>query len=140
MELYSILQALNLIENGQVKTVTQKGKPTPAPKIFPEHCHIQWNQVPDQIVNLIRGLSPFPGAFTLLEDKRIKIYKAKAIDYNSQNDGLPGEILDIQRDVIVVAAKKGKVQILELQIEGKKRMKVDAFMRGYHLSAGTIFT
>jgi methionyl-tRNA formyltransferase len=135
----AILKALDLIENGKVKPSPQRGTPTPAPKILPQHCQIRWDQYPNQIINLIRGLSPSPGAFTLFKGKRIKIFKATIVNGDLKMYGKPGEILDVQKEGLVVAAKKGNVRILELQIEGKRRMKVDAFIRGYPISAGMAF-
>jgi methionyl-tRNA formyltransferase len=133
-----VLKAMNLIEKGNVKRFPQKGEPTPAPKILPEHSRIQWDQSPDQIVNFIRGLSPFPGAFTLIGGKRLKIVKAKVVDKDSQKHGLPGEIVEIRKEGFVVSAREGKLLITEIQIEGKRRMEVEAFLRGYVLTAGTV--
>jgi methionyl-tRNA formyltransferase len=133
-----VLKAIDLIEKGTVKRLPQKGEPTPAPKILPEHCRIQWDQSPDQIVNFIRGLSPFPGAFTLIGDKRLKILKAKVVDKDSQKHGLRGEIVEVRKEGFVVSAREGKLLITEIQIEGKRRMEVEAFLRGYSLTAGTV--
>jgi methionyl-tRNA formyltransferase len=134
----AVLKAMDLIEKGNVRRLPQKGEPSPAPKILPEHCRIQWDRSPDQIVNLIRGLSPFPGAFTQLADKRLKIFKAKVINENSQSFGLPGEISEIQKNGFVVSAKNGQVLVTEVQLEGKRRLEVSAFLRGYSITEGTV--
>jgi methionyl-tRNA formyltransferase len=134
----AVLRAIDLVEKGKVERMPQKGEPTPAPRILPEHCRIQWNRSPGQIVNLIRGLSPFPGAFTLMEGKRLKVIKARVVTEDSQRYGLPGEIIEIQKEGLVVSAKNGKILIMEIQLEGKRRMEVDAFLRGYSLAVGTV--
>ena len=134
----AVLKAMDLIEKGNVERFPQKGEPTSAPKILPEHCRIQWDQSPDQIVNLIRGLSPFPGAFTLIGEKRLKIFKAQIVTNNSHEHGLPGEIVGIQKEGFVVSVKNGSVLITEIQLAGKQRMEVEAFLRGYSLVAGTV--
>jgi methionyl-tRNA formyltransferase len=133
-----VLRALDLIEDKNVRRIPQQGVPTPAPRISPEHCRIRWDLSPEQIVNLIRGLSPFPGAFTLMGGARLKIFKAKAVKDNSESHGLAGEIIEIQKESFTVSAKNGKVQIMELQLEGKRRMEVRAFLRGYPLKLGTV--
>ena len=134
----AVLRAMDLVEKGKVERMPQKGVPTPAPMILPEHCRIQWDRSPDQIVNLIRGLSPFPGAFTLMEGKRLKIIKARVVNEDSQRYGRPGEIIEILKEGLVVSAKNGKIQIIEIQLEGKRRMEVDVFLRGYSLAVGTV--
>jgi methionyl-tRNA formyltransferase len=134
----AISEAVDLIASGNVRRIPQTGVYTSAPKILPEHCLIDWNQSPDQIVNLIRGLSPFPGAFTWMHGERLKIFKAKAVGNDSKKPGLPGEIVAIQKDGLFVSAKTGNVQILELQLEGKRRMDIGAFIRGYSFSKGLI--
>jgi methionyl-tRNA formyltransferase len=102
-----------------------------APKIFKEFCKIDWNQPVKTIYNLIRGLSPYPTAFTELNDKTIKIFKAR---YEEATPEIaPGEHVTDGKTFLKFAAKDGFISLLDLQYEGKKRMTVDEFLRGMRL-------
>jgi methionyl-tRNA formyltransferase len=127
-----------------VKTVTAIGEgnyteqPQPqsdelkhAPKIFKEHCLIDWNQSVHKIYNLIRGLSPYPTAFTKLNDKTLKVFKA---ELEEKEPGIsPGSFLSDGKTYLKFAAKDGFIKFTDLQYEGKKRMQVDEFLRGMRL-------
>ena len=134
-----LLRSLDLIELGKVKPVPQKGEPSLAPKILPKHCQINWKQPAEKIVNLIRGLSPSPGAFTFWEGKRLKIFSASIEKIDFDGTYQPGEVVQVSEEGIVVKAGKGRISIQELQIEGRRRMKVDAFLRGNVLYPGVVF-
>ena len=100
-----------------------------APKIFTETCKIDWNQPVDAVHNLVRGLSPFPGAFSFFQDKLLKIYRSEK-EYT--NLGVPPGTWETDgKTFLKCAAKDGYLLIKELQPEGKKKMPVDAFLRGY---------
>ena len=100
-----------------------------APKIFTETCRIDWNKPVEEIHNLIRGLSPFPAAFTLLDGKTLKIFRAKK---NTTAPLIPpGKYESDGKQFFRYAGKDGYIEIQELQLEGKKRMPVEAFLRGY---------
>lgn len=107
----------------------------PAPKIFKEFCQINWGQPSREIYNFIRGLSPYPVAYSFMEtsdeEKLLtKVYKA---DFEMTTHNLkPGKILTNGKNYIKVATKDGYIQILELQIPGKKRLSTDDFLRGFH--------
>ena len=100
-----------------------------APKIFTETCKIDWNKPVDDIHNLIRGLSPFPGAFTHLGDKILKIYKAEK--KLAQRNVPAGAFETDGKTYLRFAGSDGYVYVDEMQLEGKKRMKVQDFLRGY---------
>lgn len=103
-----------------------------APKIFTETCKIDWSKPTDDIYNLIRGLSPYPGAFTSLQNKTLKIYRAK------KEPGAvtaPGEWLTDHKTWLKFAAADGYIQVTELQLEGKKKMTVEEFLRGYRFTS-----
>lgn len=103
----------------------------PAPKIFKEDCKIDWNKSAEPVYNFIRGLSPHPAAFTLLEGKVFKIYKA-AIDNTSTNK--PAGLIDTDgKTYFRFACKDGWISIKECQLEGKKRMGVEEFLKGYRV-------
>jgi len=102
-----------------------------APKLFTETCKIDWNQSITAIHNLIRGLSPYPAAFTSLNDKNLKIYKARKEPHASPKS--PGSIETDNKTYLKFAAADGYIQVLELQLEGKKKMTVEEFLRGFRL-------
>jgi methionyl-tRNA formyltransferase len=122
-----------LKEKPQVKTEDQRIQDTPAlkhaPKIFTETCRIDWNQTLEAVHNLIRGLSPFPGAFTFLDQKMLKIYRGEKLS-NSTNVQ-PGKYQTDGKTYLRFACADGFFNIKELQLEGKKRMNVEDFLRGY---------
>lgn len=100
-----------------------------APKIFTETCVIDWNKPIAEIHNLIRGLSPYPGAFTDLEGKMFKIYKSRK--EISQHSSLPGSIQTDKKSYFKFACAGGYIHALDVQLEGKKRMLIEDFLRGY---------
>lgn len=99
-----------------------------APKIFTETCVIDWNKTAAEIYNLIRGLSPHPGAITKLNDKILKIYKSEKELSNANHQ--PGELITDNKKYVKFACSDGYIFVLEMQIEGKKRMLVEDFLRG----------
>lgn len=102
-----------------------------APKIFTETCKIDFSKTVDEVHNLIRGLSPFPGAFTTLHDKMLKIYRSKK-EITTQR--LPAEFVTDGKTFLKFACSDGYVHLLEIQLEGKKRMLIEDFLRGYRFS------
>jgi methionyl-tRNA formyltransferase len=100
-----------------------------APKLTTETARIQWTKTIDEVYNLIRGLSPYPGAFTTFNNKTIKIYKAKKEIVPTAI--APGEIETDKKTFLKFACNNGYIHITELQLEGKKRMNVEEFIRGY---------
>jgi len=103
-----------------------------APKIHTETCKIDWHKEAQGVYNLVRGLSPYPAAFTTLDGKLLKVYKAtaEAGDLNKT----PGEYETDGKSYLRFAAADGWVYIKELQLEGKKRMLVEDFLRGFRFA------
>lgn len=102
-----------------------------APKIFKEFCQIDWAQPAEKIYNLIRGLSPYPTAFTQLNDKTLKIFKAELED---KEPGIsPGGFLTDGKGYLKFAARDGFIKLTDVQYEGKKRMSIEEFLRGMRL-------
>lgn len=102
-----------------------------APKIFKDFCQIDWNQSTGLIHNLIRGLSPYPTAFTPLNDKTLKIFRA---EIEEKEPGIaPGGFLTDGKSFLKFAAKDGFLKLTDLQYEGKKRMTTEEFLRGMRL-------
>ena len=97
---------------------------------------IDWSQDAAQIERLIRGLNPWPSAYTRLGEKTLKIWQAKVLD--EEPDGAFGQVVEAGKDRFLVKTGKGVLQILSLQLEGKKRMDTEAFLRGNGVEAGTI--
>ena len=104
-----------------------------APKIFTETCTINWNNTAESIFNLIRGLSPFPGALTKLDDKIFKIFAAQKEICSHQIS--VGSVLTDNKTYLKFACADGYLHILDLQLEGKKRMQVADFLRGYTIKS-----
>jgi methionyl-tRNA formyltransferase len=104
-----------------------------APKIFTETCTINWNNDAESIFNLIRGLSPFPGALTKLDDKIFKIFAAQKEICSHQISA--GSVLTDNKTYLKFACADGYLYILDLQLEGKKRMQVADFLRGYTIKS-----
>ncbi len=129
-----LVQTIDGLLNGTIEETVQHHSPLTthplkhAPKIFTETCRINWDRPLNEIYNLIRGLSPFPGAFTLLGDKTLKIFRAKK-DITTPLIP-PGRYESNGKQLLRFAGRDGYIEILELQLEGKKRMPVDAFLRG----------
>jgi len=103
-----------------------------APKIFTEDCKINWDRPVPEVYNLVRGLSPYPGAFSFLNGQKIKIYKAEKQFH--QPGIAPGEFETDQKTFLHFACKDGWLSVLELQLEGKKKMAVADFLRGYRFT------
>jgi methionyl-tRNA formyltransferase len=100
-----------------------------APKIFTETCGINWNKNAEEIFNLIRGLSPYPGAFTIFNDKTLKIFKAKKETTRTSNPA--GEYETDYKSFLKFTCNDGFISVVELQLEGKKKMGVEEFLRGF---------
>jgi methionyl-tRNA formyltransferase len=100
-----------------------------APKIFTETCKINWHQPATAVHNLIRGLSPFPGAFTLINNKTCKITRATKELVTPAV--APGAWQTDNKTYLKFAAADGYIHAIEIQLEGKKKMMVDEFLRGY---------
>lgn len=125
-----VLKTVQAIEAGNCTTQPQPNLPElrPAPKIFTETCRINWQQPTAQVYNFVRGLSPYPAAFTTLHDKILKIYQAKPIV--EMHNETAGSFVTDQKTYLHIATADGWIDVLELQMEGKKRMGVQEFLRG----------
>lgn len=143
------LKTVDSIVDGTFRTIPQdkllKGEEaTPAPKIFKETCRIDWQKSSVEIHNLVRGLSPYPAAWTELTGydpkapAAVKIFSTEPCGI-SQQTSLPGELF-IEGNEMKVACGDGRLlKIIELQPAGKKRMTADAFLRGAHLPVSAHF-
>lgn len=134
----AVLETVSRLVDGSIKSTPQpEGEYTPAPKIFKETCRIDWNMPTVRIHNQIRGLSPYPAAYSVceLDNNRkinIKIFQSKCINDVEVSESLaPGSIIEDKRKLMVKTAD-GMLEILSLQPEGKKRMETKEFLLGYH--------
>ncbi len=133
-----VVETVKSIIDGTLTTTPQpEGEFTPAPKIFKEDCKIDWNKSCVNIHNHVRGLSPYPAAWTvLIEDSgrplECKIFRTATTKEDSHNTPLGTIKVDNKR--LFVATHDQWIEILELQPAGKKRMATDAFLLGYHPS------
>ena len=113
-------------------TVTDSRLLKHAPKIFTEDCKIDFTKSVEEVHNLIRGLSPFPGAFTYLKDKMLKIFRSeKEISIDQTDPAGHGQYETDGKSFLKFACKEGYILIKELQMEGKRKMTVEEFLRGY---------
>ena len=103
-----------------------------APKISTETCEIKWEKSTDEIYNLIRGLSPHPAAFTFLNGKKLKIFRAEKETAAIKES--PGEIVSDHKSYLKFACNNGYISVKELQLEGKKKMNVENFLRGWRVN------
>ena len=134
-----VMETLNQLDSGSLEATSQNSDlASYAPKLKKEDGLIKWNQPAVKIHNLVRGLTPWPGAFSFLGSKRFKICKTetKSCDLTDQ----PGVILRISGHGIEVGTQNERIVITELQPEGKKRMRVKSFLAGHKLIIGNIFT
>lgn len=125
-----IIKTVEMIESGNFILKEQDSKlSSPAPKITKEIQQINWNKTASEIHNLIRGLSPYPGAFFYDSDKLIKIYGSNPSELKLK----PGELRHTKTE-LYIGCGQGSLQIFELQQEGKKKMNVEEFLRGYRFN------
>ena len=130
-----VLKTVQMIESGEYELQPQDHSlATKAPKIFHDDCKIDFYQSAQQVHDFIRGLSPFPAAWTMLEEQKLKIYRTE-VDL-SPSEHTPGTFVTDNKKWLKVATKEGYVQLLDLQLQGRKRMQVRDFLNGYKLDAG----
>ena len=144
-----VLETVDSIIAGNVKPIPQDQlltagqQPTPAPKIFKDTCRIDWTRPAEELYNHIRGLSPYPAAWTILLDetgKEITTLKAfetsEPLPFTNGEMPLPGTLV-ADRKTLRIACGDGWLEVLSLQQSGKKRMETDAFLRGFIVEPGT---
>lgn len=139
----TILKTVKAIESGQYELKPQDdAQSIHAPKLFKDTCKINWNKPAQEIYNLIRGLSPYPAAFTEFTDKNgqlitVKIYKT---EMEETEQVLPvGNIWSDGKTSLKVACTNGFIHIKELQMAGKKRMMTEEFLRGFKIDSVKAF-
>ena len=130
-----LLKTLNQLENGTINPIPQNNELVSiAPKITKELCQIHWTDSAENIQNKVRALSPSPGAFTSLNSKRLKIYKSKVL--NESHSGEWGKISLLEKHKMAVSCREGQLELLEIQLEGKRRMTIAELLRGIPVKLG----
>lgn len=140
-----LLKALKAIELGTAAREKQNDDESTYVKMLDKSLgHIDFTHSAIEIERLIRGLNPWPSAYSFLDGKSFKIWDASVQledeDLTDNNIEKPGEILEVTKDAIIVQTGKGRLMLHEVQLEGKKRMTVDAFIRGFDVPKGTVLS
>lgn len=126
-----LVKTLQQMLKGTIREIPQilKVETKHAPKIFTKDCTIQWNQPADQLHNLVRGLAQFPGAITHLDGKILKVFKSSKEIISHQNE--VGKVFTDNKTFLKFSCSNGYLHLLDIQLEGKKRMPITDFLRGY---------
>ena len=138
----TLTETVKLIETGSAPRVVQTGETTRAPKITRELCQINWQDSAEKIRNLIRGLSPYPGAYSYFAGQMIKIYSTVRSEISPEDKTFsPGDVVytDVKSGRLLVQTGEGLLEIVELQPAGKKRMTAKEYLSGYELKPGDFF-
>lgn len=145
-----LIRTLEQMEAGTLQRIPQTGETCYVGTLKKSMGEIDWSRPAEELERQVRGLNPWPSAYTFLNGKTLKIWKAEVLHteaVSSQEAEEPealadrkscGSVIVISRDSIQVQTGDGILAIRELQLEGKKRMTADAFLRGYPVEAGTI--
>lgn len=129
----AIVKALPMIERGELSPVKQDdSKSNYAKMLSKEMGRIDWSTEAEVIERYVRGLNSWPSAYTYLGGKQLKVWKAQICDL----EGTPGEVIGVDKTSITVACGNKSLKLLEVQLEGKKRMDVGAFLLGYKVDLG----
>lgn len=132
-----ILNTLDKLETGTAtRTRQDDARSTYAGKITKELGKIDFTKSAAEIERLIRGLNPWPSAFTYMDDKMLKIWNADVLEETVEED--PGTITEVNKKFIKVATGEGYLLLKEIQLEGKKRMNVTSFLNGYNFTANKL--
>ena len=121
-----------LADGSIIPTKQNHEKSTHAPLITKETCEIDWTKSAREIHNLVRGLSPVPGAYSYIEDDKVKILETMVVEEKSDE---PGTIMEVSPNGVLVSTGDGLIQILKLQYPGKKPMSVRDFLNGNEITA-----
>ena len=134
-----LIRTIPSIENGTaVYTKQPEESPTPyAAMITKQMGLLDFSKSAVVLERLVRGMNPWPSAYTFLNNKTLKVWKC-SVESGSCGKDVPGTITDVDKKGIHVACGEGTLILEEVQLEGKKRMETDAFLRGYHVTAGTV--
>ena len=134
----ALIETISLIENGEIEPRPQNNEEaTHAGLLTKEMGLVDWSKTPRQIADLVRGLDPWPGAWTTLSGEVLKIWKAAKVDFEISNNSVEGEIISVEKGVIVKVGN-GAVRLLEIQSPGSKRMADIDYLKGRSIDVGMI--
>lgn len=131
-----VLKTVQAIEHGTYPQIDQNENQTlkTAPKIFRETCKIDWEQPTEKVYNFIRGLSPYPAAWTEITGKNLKLFKVEKLNTTKELEALrPGQYVSDNKSYLHFRTATGGINVKELQIEGKRRMEIEEFLRGNNI-------
>lgn len=132
-----IVKTLQAVKNGSAERIPQTEEGTCyASMLSKELARIDWKKSAQEIHNLVRGLSPWPVAYTSFQGKMLKIYKTRLLP---DNGGIPGKALEVNGSFIVCCGDNTALELAEVQLEGKKRMSGSDFLLGHPLSGNKVF-
>ena len=140
-----LLKTIDQLEDGSEVRIPQcEEESTYAPKLEKTMGNIDWTMDADRIERLVRGLNSWPGTFTKIHGKTVKIWDCDVVCQEalteSQAAAEPGTVIISEKDQLIVKAGNGALSLRMLQPEGKKNMTVDAYLRGYPIAQGELFT
>ena len=140
-----LLRTIDQLENGSAVRIPQcEEESTYAPKLEKTMGNIDWTMDADRIERLVRGLNSWPGTFTKIHGKTVKIWDCDVVRQETltenQAAATPGTVIVSEKDQLIVKAGNGALSLRMLQPEGKKNMTVDAYLRGYPIAQGELFT
>jgi len=135
----ALIEALAAVERGEIQKIPQEdAQATFAPKLTPDLGRLDWLRPATELWNLIRGLSPQPGAYTFFRHRLVRVLRARPEPGGGRE--IPGVILEVRRgEGILVATGEGRLLLLTLQPEGKRVMTAEAFAHGYRAKPGAAF-
>lgn len=133
-----LLETMKKIEEGTASYTPQPAESTTpyASMLSKKSGLIDWSRSAGEIERLVRGMSPWPSAYTYENGKMLKIWRAEVTDGNAQGSCGPGTIVSVSKKELLVQTGSGLLSLLEVQPEGKKRMEIDAYLRGYRQAEG----
>lgn len=135
-----VVRTLDGIQAGSLVPHPQEGTPTAAPKIFKDFCLLDLHQPAQRVANLVRGLSPYPAALLTLVNPQGQEVLFKVFDVLPLNDpkGVPGDLVCDEKKVLKIGVTDGFIQILSLQMSGKRKNSIEEFLRGNKLTGWKI--
>ena len=140
-----LLRTIDQLEDGSAVRIPQcEEESTYAPKLEKTMGNIDWTMDADRIERLVRGLNSWPGTFTKIHGKTVKIWDCDVVRQETLTENqavaTPGTVIVSEKDQLIVKAGNGALSLRMLQPEGKKNMTVDAYLRGYPIAQGELFT
>ena len=130
----ALLKSIQMVEKGDYKLQPQDNSlVTHAPKIFHKDCMVDFDKTTEEVHNFVRGMSPYPTAWTLLDDEKLKIFRTQKEIVAHQHPA--GSLHTDGKKYLKIATKDGFVQLLDVQLHKRKRMEIKSFLNGYQLNA-----